>query len=402
MNAGITIGARLRTLRRWRGLTLEELAGLAGLSKSFLSRAEHGYRALDRRSHIAALASALRVSETDLVGGPHLTADPVQAEPHATIPALRAALMANTLTAPAVDRARPLPELVEEMGRIERSKYKHVTVGEKLPALVGELHVHACAPTDDAAYRIALETLVDALQTATFTAKDLGYGDLASIAAMRAAEAAGILDDPVNTGKAASLRIHTMPTNTRHLTLAAAEEAANALQPHADSDLGIQVLGMLALAASLTATVVHEYGRAEHWIDEAAELARHVPDTPGRNWGAFSSSNVGVWRVALATERGESGQALLELAKDVSEDRLEPRRGRHSAFLADVGRGLARDPRMRDEAVRWLRRAEDVAPHKIRNSGPIRETVATMLTRATGTTSGRELRGMAARMGVPH
>ena len=49
----VTIGARLRTLRRWRGKSQTELAGLAGLSPSFLSMVETGKRPLDRRSHIA-------------------------------------------------------------------------------------------------------------------------------------------------------------------------------------------------------------------------------------------------------------------------------------------------------------------------------------------------------------
>jgi transcriptional regulator with XRE-family HTH domain len=70
----VTIGARLRTLRRWRGMTQGELAGLAALSQSFVSLVENGQRSLDRRSYIAAIAAALRVSETDLVGGPHLSA----------------------------------------------------------------------------------------------------------------------------------------------------------------------------------------------------------------------------------------------------------------------------------------------------------------------------------------
>lgn len=73
----ITIGARLRMLRRWRGMTQAELAGLADLSASFISMVEHGTGLLDRRSHIAALAAALKVSETDLAGGPHLSADPL-------------------------------------------------------------------------------------------------------------------------------------------------------------------------------------------------------------------------------------------------------------------------------------------------------------------------------------
>src|SRR5712691_5690530 len=106
-----TIGARLRILRRWRGMTQAELAGLADLSPSFMSMVETGQRPLDRRSHIAAIASALRVSETDLVGGPHLSSDRMQSDPHTAIPALREALQTNKLTTPVVDRARPLAEL---------------------------------------------------------------------------------------------------------------------------------------------------------------------------------------------------------------------------------------------------------------------------------------------------
>ena len=401
MHDEITIGARLRALRRWRGLTLEELAGLAALSKSFLSMAERGQRALDRRSHISALASALRVSETDLVGGPHLTSDPVQAAPHATIPAVRAALMTNTLTAPAADQARPLAELIAEMDRIDHSKYKHVTVGEKLPALIGELHVHACAG-DERVRRAALQALIEAFQTATFTAKDLGYGDLAAIAAMRAAEAAAILDDPIATGKANTLRIHTMPTTAREETLAAAEQAADALEPHAHGDLSVQVLGMTALAAALQATVIHNHGRAREWLDRAADLAERTPDTPGRTGGAFSASNVGAWKVALGVERGSAGAEMLDLARDVNEDVIAARKGRHATFLADMGRGLARDPKTRAKAERWLLRAEDVAPHKIRNSGQVAETVAVMVQQNKSTAVGRELRGLAARMQIPH
>ena len=104
-----TIGTRLRVLRRWRAMTQTELAGLAGLSSSFISMIESGDRPLDRRSQIAALAAALRVSETELAGGPHLSPDPLQSDPHMAIPPLRVALQTSTLTSPAVDRARPWP-----------------------------------------------------------------------------------------------------------------------------------------------------------------------------------------------------------------------------------------------------------------------------------------------------
>ncbi|MEV7005578.1 helix-turn-helix domain-containing protein [Streptosporangium sp. NPDC051022] len=402
MHDEATVGARLRTLRRWRRMSLAQLAGQAGLSKSFLSMAERGQRALDRRSHIAALAGALRVSETELVGGPHLSEDPVQSAPHTTIPAIREALLTNTLTAPAVDHARPLPDLVAEMTRIDRSEVKFAEVGELLPRVINELHVHACAPADELAHRIALETLIEAFQTATFSAKDLGYADLAHIAAMRAGEVASILADPVSTGKAASLRIHTMPDASWAVRYATAKNAAEALQPHVRNDAGVHVLGMLTLATALTATVASDPANSDHWLDEAAELATRVPDTPGENWGAFSATNVAVWRVGLAVERSEAGGVVLGLAHQVDESRIADRRGRHATFLADVGRGLAREARMREEAVRWLRRAESVAPHKIRNDTKARESVAVMLEQAKSASLGRELRGMAARMGIPH
>jgi len=49
-----------------------------------------------------------------------------------------------------------------------------------------------------------------------------------------------------------------------------------------------------------------------------------------------------------------------------------------------------------------MRSPEDAAPQRIRNSAPVRETVAFLLNRARVAAGGRELRGMAARMGLPH
>jgi transcriptional regulator with XRE-family HTH domain len=144
----ITIGARLRTLRRWRDLTQVELADRAGMSDSFISAVELGQRPLDRRSHISALAEALRVSETDLVGGPHLSSDRLQSDPHMAIPPLRIALETNSLTTPVVDQARPLGELaqlvtseIEPMRRI----CDYVGMGRLLPDVLDELHYHVAA-----------------------------------------------------------------------------------------------------------------------------------------------------------------------------------------------------------------------------------------------------------------
>lgn len=106
--------------------------------------------------------------------------------------------------------------------------------------------------------------------------------------------------------------------------------------------------------------------------------------------------------MSVGVERGESGGAVLEMAQGVNLDLLEPKASRRAGFLVDVGRGLAREPATAPEAVRWLRRAENAAPQRIRNSAAARETVAYLLSRAVAVAGGRELRGMATRMGVQY
>jgi transcriptional regulator with XRE-family HTH domain len=62
-------GARLRRLRLQRGMPQAALAGLSGVSTSFLSMVENGHRELRRASDISALADALRVSPLYLAFG---------------------------------------------------------------------------------------------------------------------------------------------------------------------------------------------------------------------------------------------------------------------------------------------------------------------------------------------
>jgi transcriptional regulator with XRE-family HTH domain len=401
-----TIGARLRILRRWRGMTQTELAGLADLSPSFISMVEHGTRMLDRRSHIAALAGALRVSETDLVGGPHLSADPLQSDPHMAIPPLRVSLQTNTLTSPAVDSGRPVADLhAAVIGQIEplRRVCDYVQIGQLLPDVLDELHFHVAQPHDEEARRQALETLVEACVITAAVAKELNYLDLANLAALRAKEAAALLGDPAQQGKADFMWLLTLPrAGAWDRNLVAAEQAAERLEPHVCDPAGLQVLGMLTLTASLSAAAIQRPDRAAHWLDEAARIASRVPDQPRLNWQSFSPANVHAWRITVGIERGESGTKMLDLANRVQLDLFEPRSSRRAGVQADIGLGLAREPRTRADAVRWLRKAEDTSPQRIRNSPSVRETVAYLLNRANADAMGRELRGMAARMGVPH
>jgi hypothetical protein len=387
-------------------MTLAEAAGLAGVSAAYMSMLERGLRPLDRRSTISALAVALRVSETEITGGPHLGDDAKQSGPHTAIAVVRVALLSNVLGDAVVETARPLPDLARSVSETVESLRRacdYVAIGELLPGLIDELHYHLATSSGQAARQLALQALIEACVNASLMAKHLGYLDLAHIATLRAEEAARLLGDPAATGKAAFLRLHTGSRDLRSWdrTLAAAERAANMLEPHACTIEALSVLGLIALSAALAAAVLQRGAVTEHWLAESAELAERVPDDMASNWQSFSPTNVAIWRTSLAVERGEGGRTVTELAKAVDERRITSR-SRRAAFLIDVGRGLAREPRARAEAVDWLRTAEDVGPQYVRNCAPARETVAYLLDRATATAGGRELRGMAARMGVSH
>jgi transcriptional regulator with XRE-family HTH domain len=398
-----TIGARLRELRRWRRMTLAEVSGLAGISAAYLSMAERGLRSLDRRSMISALAAALRVSETELTGGPHLGTDPLQSAPHAAIPGLRVSLAMNAVGEPAVDRARPLDELLAELDplRSAHAAGDYMRIGDALPCLIDELYLHVSDPADEAAKILAAGALADACRWASSMCHNLRYADLAQIAARSAVDVARLTDDPVRMAAARYEQIGTGP-RVWDRSLMMAERAAAELEPYARDETAFQVLGMLALRCALLAATMQNGALAEHWLGEARALADRVSDDdPARNWEWFGATNVAIWQVAIAVERGESGRAVLELASAADPAKLivATRRG---ALYLDVGRGLARDQATREEAAVWLRRAENAAPQWFRNYPAAREAVAFLLTRARATAGGRELRGMAARMGVPH
>lgn len=407
MQDEITTGARLRTLRRWRGMTLTEVADLSGLSTSFLSRAERGQRALDRRSHIAALAEALRVSETDLVGGPHLGKDPVQSGPHLSVPFLRAALTGVELGESAIERPRrsvdALAELVagtiNEAGRIN----DWAAAFEDLPSVIEDLHHHVAEALDERTLRLALATLLDATQHAAGPLRLLGYDDLGYIAAARAAEAAAMLDDPIARGKAMYMLARPNGAGMDAVRVAArrAEREIDRLEPHATDSEGRQVLGMLCLNAALVAATSLDGDSARSWMNRAEDLGRRVPDDL-TNWQSFSTTNVKVWQVKIEVELGESGGKVLALANDVNADRVATYPARHVNFLGEVGRGLARSPKTREDAVRWFQHAEQVGPQRIRNNTKIRDAIAVMLEQARVASMGRDLRGLAARVGVPH
>jgi hypothetical protein len=123
-------------------------------------------------------------------------------------------------------------------------------------------------------------------------------------------------------------------------------------------------------------------------------------DTEVGTWAHlwFGVVNVGIWRTSLAVELGEHAQAL-EIAKAVRPELL-PGTSRQAEFWAEVGRALVASKKTREKGLRVLLHAEQLAPQRIRHDVFVREVIADLLRQARRAAGGRELRGLAGRLGV--
>jgi hypothetical protein len=174
--------------------------------------------------------------------------------------------------------------------------------------------------------------------------------------------------------------------------------AAETLTGMLDSGDAVQACGMLHLSAAQAAGARGDHDTSVTHLDEASALAARM-DTEVGTWANlfFGPTNVGIWRTSLALELGEHNQAL-EAAKTVHPE-LMPKR-RQAAFWSEVGRALCVGKKTRQKGVHVLLHAEHLAPQLIHNDLLVRETVADLIRQARRDAGGRELRGLAWRMGI--
>jgi hypothetical protein len=222
---------------------------------------------------------------------------------------------------------------------------------------------------------------------------NLGYADLAWIAADRGAQAAQRLDDPLWIAAADFTCAGALFGAGAHQRAADIAARSADTVPTATQE-GLEVRGMLLLHQAFGAAT-----GASGVIDAALDEARVLAERTGSGnafWFMFGPTNVALWRVTTALEAGDPGTAI-RVARTINPD-LVPARSRRAGFLTDYGRALAADRRTA-EAVDLLRQAERLHPDYLRNNPLAREAVQGMLLR-TRLAGDRNLRGLAARMGV--
>jgi transcriptional regulator with XRE-family HTH domain len=400
VDAAKALGRRVREVRSWRQLTLREAAGLAGLSFSFWGQMERGDKAVTNRKTLEAMASALRVHPTELTGQPWTPHDADDADAHAGLMAIEIALERYELgTEPEVS-ARAWPQIQTDLDRLIKITHwtsDHAVMGELAPAVIGELHgAYLRLPQQR---REILLGLMNAYSSAMWTTKRLGGRGLPTLAARSVQHCAEALGDPVWLGYAAWLRGNATGQLDRAAQYRRSVTVAETLTGQLDSGDALQAYGMLHLSAALAASAQAESATAATHLQEASALAARM-DTEVGTWAHlwFGPTNVGIWKTSLALEIGEHGQAL-EAAKTVHPELL-PGGVRQAEFWAEVGRALVATKKTREKGVRVLLHAEQLAPQLIRTDVFVRETVADLLRQARRDAGGRELRGLAWRMGV--
>jgi transcriptional regulator with XRE-family HTH domain len=381
-------------------MTLETLAGLVGLSTSYLSMVENGLRSLNNRHHIAAIADALKVSVTDLTGQPYSPGgDREMTEVHSGLAVVRDTLARRSLYFPEGTGARPVSVLREETEKISKLRYagKFAEAVRRMPGILDELH--EAFASRDRRQEVA-ELIMVTLDDARAIARIAGHHALALVAAERERDAAEATEDPVwiafaDWGRAVNLVALGGFRRAHALSLRAAEE----IDRCGPSGVALEMYGMLHLNAALAQTSVSGPSGGVDHVEEANAIALRTGEAHSlRMW--FGPTNVGIWRMAVAVEAGDGGKAA-EVAKSI-DPRIIPSPLRQSGYYVELGRGLAQDRKNDRAALQALRKAEDLAPQSTRSNPLVRDVVSSMLTRARREAGGRELRGMAYRMGIPH
>jgi transcriptional regulator with XRE-family HTH domain len=379
-------------------MSQETLAGLAGVSRPFISMIESGRRTVERRSTLVAIAGALQVSVADLLGQPGDPTDPRKVAAVAHVPAIRAALIEieeGLRRAPTRSRD-DLDAAIDALVDGRRRTADYATMAAHLPGLLYEAAAHGAV----AQARVGYET--------SACVRTLGYGDLALPAMRISLAGAHDADDPAWIGMARFGYTLAMPAEVADTAARVADRALRDLQAAAREPRARQMLGQVHLAAALACATAERADDAAAHLQAAEQEADTLGDPAdglGFNALAFGPTNVGLWRMTVAVELGEHGRAV-EIAGRLDPSPLRDA-GRRQSYWLELGRaqvGTRHDPQARAAFLH----AEQAAPVPFAVNPLARDAVLAMVNRAnlSAKRSARrsavppDLRVLATRLGI--
>ncbi len=383
-----SIGQRLRMIRRRRGLGLTAAAGLAGISKPYLSMLERGERGFNRRGLLDDLAEAIGCSVADLTGQPYSLPDRQGTEVASLVAGISRALHDTTLDdAPDVS-VGPLSELAQAttLAHAHADDACYGLAGQGLADLLIALHVRVV--TSSSEERIsALVKLAEACKVAYILAKRTGRIELAGIAAQRGLEAARLAERPDLVGMLEMSRTSTLlGLGARRRAVAVCGETLREIAalpgPTPDDTRVAEACGMLHLTTALIAAREGRTGDVATHLAEARSLAAHTGERNHMRYH-FGPTNVAVWELGLAVEAGTGPDAAERIAAAPIDLSVFSSKGRTAYVHFDLARAWAQAEGSHDqEALRALDTADRLAPVRLRNDPLARDLVITLDRRA--------------------
>jgi transcriptional regulator with XRE-family HTH domain len=406
--AGKRTGERIQILRERKGLSRPVLAGLVGMSASWLKGIERGTRLPPRLPLLVKLAEALSVGDVAVLAGIDLdlgaASVPVSSFariPHDAVPAIREAVRDPLLVLP--DDAPDVAALVgrtADAWRVWHQSPQHRTdVGRVLPRLVTDARVAARA-AEGADRRAANAALADVYALVQHEVVWASETELTWTAADRAMTAAQEADTPIAlAGGAWTLAIVQRSGGDTDAAMALAVEAAGLLESRLEdaSDELRAMYGALHLHAATTAARAGHDGDAwRHW-DVASDTASRLPGGYFHPWTMFGPANVKLHAVSISADLSQSAEARNQ-AEQIDPDEIpsRERRGR-------LGVEIARAYYQRHDypgALHWLEEAYRTAQDSVRYSPSARQIAADVVENG-GPLVSRRARSLAGSIGLP-
>jgi transcriptional regulator with XRE-family HTH domain len=369
---GTTIGATLREVRSERGLTQEELAERAGVSKDIIAKLEQGRRTTARVTTYARLANALDIHLSDLLGN----RSRIEQRDTGGILAVRDVLLSlDDLPGidPADDDGAPTPlSALSAQVKHGWALYWGGRFGDLahlLPGLIGEARI-----TERSAGSAACQPLAQAYQLAADLMVHVGNDDLAAIGAERAIAAAYRGDDPLQHATLAGTASWVLLHQAR---LADAERVARTAAEKIEMPLSkasaahVTVWGALLLSAAAPAAAAARADEVGEYIGLSRAAAARFQEDRHDYWVSFGPSQVAMQAVHTFSVLRRPAEALRAVDGVHRSDLLHISYGAHQLDVAQAHL----DAHHWDEATAALWEAHQVSPEWFRHQGPARAMV---------------------------
>jgi transcriptional regulator with XRE-family HTH domain len=391
-----TIGARLRQIRNSRGKSLRVVAGLAGISKSQLSEFERGERALYSLKQLVALANALQIAPSELTRLP--VPAPANGHTDSTTEAVRLALDAIDVGQPG-GLVLPVGVLRDRVIRIHQltRACQFLDVASTLPQLIQDLHATLATGTDHGEL-LSLAVHLHVHVTRMWLNQAGAPADLRRRVVFLARRLAHEHGGQTTLGMAA-FGVTDVLAAGGAFDLALVE-LDNVTLPATTVDT-VGMVCALTVTRALLAVVSGRPSDATAPMDAAVDMTDRfgeIGEADPLGFG-FGQTDVGFRRVRLALEANEPDHAV-RIAETLHPEQ-NPFPASRVYHWVGYGRALARLRGRHDDAVRVLRRAETIHPHRVQRDPMVRDVIAQLAARSRRDAVGRELRGMAYRAGLP-